>query len=41
MGVKKCDVKIERENFEALKADMKRRGKGDFGIDNVFKKFDT
>ena len=34
------DVKRVRENFESVKADVERRGKGDFGIDNVLK-FDT
>ncbi len=29
-----------RENFESVKNDVERRGKGDFGIDNVLK-FDT
>lgn len=34
------DVKRVRENFDSVKADVERRGKGDFGIDNVLK-FDT
>lgn len=34
------DVKRVRENFESVKADVERRGKGNFGIDNVLK-FDT
>ena len=34
------DVKRVRENFESVKADVERRGKGDFDLDNVLK-FDT
>ncbi|WP_281522580.1 serine--tRNA ligase [Mogibacterium timidum] len=31
------DVKRVRENFDSVKAAVERRGKGDFGIDNVLK----
>ena len=31
------DVKRIRENFDSVKAAVERRGKGDFGIDNVLK----
>ena len=31
------DVKRVRENFDSVKSDVEKRGKGDFGIDNVLK----
>ena len=34
-GYEMLDVKRIRENFDSVKAAVERRGKGDFGIDNV------
>lgn len=36
-GYEMLDVKRVRENFDSVKAAVERRGKGDFGIDNVLK----
>lgn len=36
-GYEMLDVKRIRENFDSVKAAVERRGKGDFGIDNVLK----